>query len=193
MTSKLAALPPDDLTPKQAAEELERLAQVIAHHDALYYQQDEPEISDGDYDALRRRNEAIEARFPDLVRDDSPSLRVGAAPAATFSKVEHKVPMLSLSNVFDDDDVHRFTVLVKAHQADCGNALPTTYMGSAKDVYEEGALIFPAVQIQMDFKDVETEAKNTRRNQFYLDLGVYSRNLGRTFYNYSLGFLLGSR
>ena len=70
--------------------------------------QDAPEISDADYDALRARNMAIEERFPHLVRDDSPSLRVGAAPAETFSKVAHAVPMLSLGNVFDDGGVRDF-------------------------------------------------------------------------------------
>ena len=98
----------DDLTKKEASTELERLAADIAHHDLAYHQNDAPEISDGDYDLLRQRNEAIEARFPDLVREDSPSKSVGAAPAGTFGKVPHKVAMLSLSNGFSDDDVREF-------------------------------------------------------------------------------------
>ena len=98
----------DKLTAAQAEAELARLAEEIAHHDALYYRQDAPEISDADYDALRLRNQAIEDRFPDLVRPDSPSHRVGAAPSEQFAKVRHAVPMLSLGNVFTDEDVVDF-------------------------------------------------------------------------------------
>ena len=97
-----------DLAESEAEAELGRLAREIAHHDALYYRQDAPEISDAAYDALRERNIAIEARFPHLVRDDSPSLRVGAAPVEAFGKVLHLVPMLSLNNVFDEQGVRDF-------------------------------------------------------------------------------------
>jgi DNA ligase (NAD+) len=103
-----APAPVDRLTEGEAAAELERLAREIAHHDALYYRQDQPEISDAEYDALRERNAAIEARFPHLVREDSPSARVGAAPLEAFGKVMHAVPMLSLANVFDDEGVRDF-------------------------------------------------------------------------------------
>ena len=92
----------------EAAAELARLAAEIARHDALYYSNDAPELSDAAYDALRARNDEIEARFPHLVRDDSPSLKVGAAPVEAFGKVVHKVPMLSLGNVFDEDGVRDF-------------------------------------------------------------------------------------
>jgi DNA ligase (NAD+) len=100
--------PPDELTQAQARTELKRLAQEIAAHDERYYQNDAPAISDADYDALRRRNAAIEARFPALVLADSPSRRVGARPARGFAKLRHAVPMLSLDNAFSDEDVTDF-------------------------------------------------------------------------------------
>jgi len=110
--------PAANLNEAEAASELKRLATEIAHHDELYYRKDAPEISDAEYDALRARNGEIEARFPHLMRDDSPSLRVGAAPVEAFGKVVHRVPMLSLGNVFDEeglrdflDRIRRFLVL----------------------------------------------------------------------------------
>ncbi len=108
MTISAHDKPVDDLSNKEALSELKRLAADIARHDLAYHQSDDPEISDADYDALRRRNEAIEARFPALVRDDSPSKSVGAAPVSAFGKVAHRVAMLSLSNGFSDDDVREF-------------------------------------------------------------------------------------
>jgi DNA ligase (NAD+) len=96
------------LTRDEAAAELEWLAEEIARHDEAYYREDEPVISDAEYDALRQRNEMLEAEFPELVRDDSPSKRVGAAPSEKFGKVRHSVPMLSLGNAFADEDVAEF-------------------------------------------------------------------------------------
>ena len=98
----------DDLTAKQAASELKVLATEIALHDAAYHHDDAPTITDAAYDALRKRNEAIEKRFPKLVRADSPSKKVGAAVATGFKKVQHAVPMLSLGNAFSDEDVTDF-------------------------------------------------------------------------------------
>jgi DNA ligase (NAD+) len=103
-----ATRPVERLTEDQARAELARLAGEISHHDRLYYAEAAPEISDADYDALRRRNRAIEARFPELIRADSPSRRIGAAPATGFAKVTHTVPMLSLENAFDESDVRDF-------------------------------------------------------------------------------------
>ncbi len=102
----------EDLSEEQARAELARLADEIARHDALYHAKDQPEISDADYDALKRRNDAIEARFPSLIRSDSPSRRVGAAPSVTFAPVVHARPMLSLDNTFSDEDVADFVASV---------------------------------------------------------------------------------
>lgn len=110
--STFAKKPVDKLTSHEAEKELDRLAAEIAEHDRLYYQEDAPKISDAAYDALRKRNSEIEARFPLLVRPDSPSLRVGAKPSAKFAKVRHRVPMLSLDNAFKEEDVEEFVARV---------------------------------------------------------------------------------
>jgi DNA ligase (NAD+) len=103
----------EKLTLGAAAKELARLAEEIAAHDRRYYQDDAPSVSDADYDALRKRNAAIEARFPEAVRADSPSLRVGAKPSEKFAKIVHRVPMLSLDNAFDGGDVVDFAGRVR--------------------------------------------------------------------------------
>ncbi len=102
-----------ELNEKEAKAEHARLEAEIGGHDRLYYQQDAPKISDDTYDALRRRYEAIEKRFPALRTLSSLSQRVGAAPAAKFAKVRHAVPMLSLANAFTEDDVRDFAARVR--------------------------------------------------------------------------------
>lgn len=102
-------------TPLDAAAELEALAAQIAHHNGLYHTHDAPEISDAEYDALVRRNTAIEAAFPDLIRADSPSRKVGAAPAAHLAKVPHARPMTSLDNAFTDEEVEEFVARVRRY------------------------------------------------------------------------------
>jgi len=102
-----------NLTEAEAADELARLAGEISGHDIRYFQDEAPIVSDGDYDALKRRNGAIEARFPHLVGENSPSKRVGAARAASFSPVAHGSPMLSLDNAFSDADAVEFDARVR--------------------------------------------------------------------------------
>jgi DNA ligase (NAD+) len=104
----IAKLSVEDLTEKQAKAEHARLAAEIAGHDRRYYQDDAPSVSDAEYDALRKRYNAIEARFPDLRSPESLTQKVGAAPSARFAKVRHAVPMLSLDNAFSDEDVVDF-------------------------------------------------------------------------------------
>jgi len=100
--------PVDLLTAKQAQAEHARLTAEISAHDKRYYQQDRPSVSDAEYDALRARYNAIEARFPDLRTLESLSLKVGAAPSGRFRKVRHALPMLSLDNAFAEQDVIDF-------------------------------------------------------------------------------------
>ncbi|MCW3796364.1 NAD-dependent DNA ligase LigA [Sphingomonas sp. BN140010] len=102
-----------NLTEAEAANRLMRLAREIARHNQLYHDRDAPEISDADYDALVRENAALEARFPHLVRQDSPSAVVGAAPTSALAKVTHARPMLSLENAFSPDEVHEFVRRVR--------------------------------------------------------------------------------
>jgi len=97
----------------EAEAEATRLRADIARHDIAYHQNDAPEISDADYDALKRRLEAIEEKFPHLATADSPTKKVGAAPLKEFAKVRHAVPMLSLANSFDDEDVTDFVTRVR--------------------------------------------------------------------------------
>ena len=104
---------PADMTEAEAATELANLAAEIARHDALYYGEDNPELTDADYDRLVARNRQIEAAYPALIRPDSPTMRVGTPLSSTtntghFGKVTHARAMLSLNNGFHDEDIVDF-------------------------------------------------------------------------------------
>src|SRR5882757_7109106 len=103
-----AALSVDELTERQGRAEHKRLTEEIAHHDKLYHEQDSPEISDADYDRMRQRLKAIEARFPQLVDMLSPTQRVAPTPTTAFANVRHVKPMLSLDNAFTDEEMQGF-------------------------------------------------------------------------------------
>src|SRR3954451_6091234 len=112
--SKTKALPEvAGLTKAQAKVELKRLALELERHDKAYYQEDAPKISDAQYDAMRKRFNAIEARFPEFVTSDSPSQKIGAAPSGKFKKIRHSVPMLSLDNAFAEQDVLDFVARIR--------------------------------------------------------------------------------
>ncbi|MDG2528705.1 NAD-dependent DNA ligase LigA [Caulobacter endophyticus] len=140
-------IPVSDLTEAQAVEQLERLADEMAGHDLRYYQDDAPTIDDAGYDELKRRNADIEARFPHLVRENSPSLKVGAARSAQFAPVEHGVPMLSLDNAFSNDEATEFDARVRRFLR-IGADEPLFYTAepkidglSASIRYEKGVLV----------------------------------------------------
>jgi DNA ligase (NAD+) len=105
--------PVEELSPRRARLEHSRLADEIAEHDRRYYQDADPAISDAEYDALRQRYEALEKAFPELASDASLTKKVGAAPAEKFAKIRHVVRMLSLGNVFTDEEVHEFVARVR--------------------------------------------------------------------------------
>ena len=109
----VAALKVEDLTERQARAEHKRLADEIAHHDKLYHEKDDPEVSDAEYDKLRQRLKAIEAKFSQLVDMFSPTQKVAPTPTTAFAKVRHARPMLSLDNAFSEDEVREFVVRVR--------------------------------------------------------------------------------
>jgi DNA ligase (NAD+) len=115
------------LTEAQAKAELALLAQELRAADVAYHTEDAPVLTDAEYDALKRRNAAVESRFPDLKRQDSPSESVGAAPSDAFAKVRHRVPMLSLANGFADEEIVEFVGRVRRFlNLDAGTALAFT-------------------------------------------------------------------
>ncbi len=114
MSRKISKKPTEvELTPLEAKAELERLAERIAHHDKLYHQKDAPEISDSEYDELRKAFKKLHEAFPHLAPAQNPEKTVGAAPLSGFSKVKHRVPMLSLGNAFDSEDVTDFITRIQ--------------------------------------------------------------------------------
>ena len=140
------------LTKAQAKVELMRLGLEIETHNERYYQKDAPTVSDAAYDALRQRLEAIEAKFPDLVTGDSPSQKVGAAPARGFAKVQHAVPMLSLGNAFNDEDVTEFVERIRRFLKLEADEIPTLVAEPKIDGlslslrYESGELVRAATR-----------------------------------------------
>ena len=155
-----------DFTEAEAVVELTRLADEIAAHDIRYYQEDAPTIPDSEYDELKRRNVALEAAFPHLVRENSPSMRVGATRAEQFSPVEHGVPMLSLDNAFSNDDALEFDAKIRRFLRLSG-AEPVAYTAepkidglSASLRYEKGVLVQGATR--GDGKTGEDVTENLR-------------------------------
>ncbi len=142
----------DAMTRDQAVAELARLADILARANAAYHTEDAPDISDAEYDRLKRRNAEIEAHFPDLKRGDSPSEQVGAPVADGFSKVTHAVAMLSLSNAFDDADVSEFDGRIRKYLG-LGSDVALSYTAEPKIDglslslrYEDGVLMQAATR-----------------------------------------------
>ncbi|WP_400768928.1 NAD-dependent DNA ligase LigA [Methylosinus sporium] len=144
--------PIEDLSPRRAKLEYSRLAEQLAEYDRRYYQDDSPAVSDAEYDALRQRYEALEKAFPELASDASLTKKVGAAPAEKFAKIKHVVPMLSLGNVFADEDVHEFVARVRRFLGFADEA-PLFFTAEPKIDglscslrYEKGALVYAATR-----------------------------------------------
>jgi DNA ligase (NAD+) len=142
-----SAVAVEDLSPAQAGAELERLAKAIVRHDLAYHAKDAPLVADSEYDSLKRRNDAIEKRFPLLTRGDSPSKKIGAPAAAGFAKIRHAVPMLSLDNAFANEDVREFAARVRRFLSLAGDA-PLAFSAEPKIdglsislLYENGAFV----------------------------------------------------
>ncbi|MBT5655072.1 MAG: NAD-dependent DNA ligase LigA, partial [Alphaproteobacteria bacterium] len=148
----LREIQPNQLTQEEAREELKNLSHEIGHHDKLYYEHSAPEISDADYDALRLRNGQIETLFPDLIRNDSPSKKVGHIAAKGFKKVKHKTAMLSLDNAFEKIDIEDFFGRVRRFLS-LSSQEPIDVVGEPKIdglsstlLYENGQLVLGATR-----------------------------------------------
>ncbi|MFO0405936.1 MAG: NAD-dependent DNA ligase LigA [Labrys sp. (in: a-proteobacteria)] len=150
--SQVETQPVESLTPDAAAAEHARLAALVAEANVHYFQEDAPTLSDAAYDALRRRLEAIEARFPEFARPDGVAQKVGSAPASGFAKVRHRVPMLSLANSFSDEDVIDFVDRIRrfldwpAEETLAITAEPKIDGLSCSLRYEDGVLIVAATR-----------------------------------------------
>ncbi|MCX7110671.1 MAG: NAD-dependent DNA ligase LigA [Proteobacteria bacterium] len=150
----LFEIPVEALDSSQAEAELAELAETLRWHDEQYHGQDRPEISDAEYDALVRRNHAVEKRFPELVRDDSPSRRVGVSPAQGFRKLRHSVPMLSLGNAFSQQDIRDFAEGLRSFMRELNDpAMPIDLVAEPKIDglslsirYEDGKLVAAATR-----------------------------------------------
>jgi DNA ligase (NAD+) len=169
MTTDYSKTDVDTLTAKQAQAEHARLEAEIKQHDEAYYQKDAPTVADAEYDALRRRYDAIEARFPDLRTLTSLSLRVGAQPARGFAKVRHAVPMLSLSNAFSQQEVGDFVDRIRRflnlteEQAIAFTAEPKIDGLSMSLRYENGELVRAATRGDgAEGEDVTANIKTVR-------------------------------
>lgn len=165
MTDEKPAI--EELTHAQAAAELPALVAGIEAANTAYHTLDAPEISDADYDALKNRLRAIEARFPDLARPDSPTQKVGGAVAEGFGKITHAVPMLSLENGFTDDDIRDFDGRVRNYLG-LGPEAPLTYTAEPKIdglslalLYEKGVLIQAATRGDGEVGENVTENART--------------------------------
>jgi DNA ligase (NAD+) len=157
----------DDFSLAEAEAEMARLAERMREADIAYYQNDAPILTDGDYDALRLRVEAIVARFPELERDDSPTRKVGAAPSQGFRKVRHAVPMLSLGNAFSEEDVGDFVDRIRRFLGLAADA-PIDFVAEPKIdglscalTYEKGRLVLAATR--GDGEEGEDVTANARR------------------------------
>ena len=169
MAARDAKLTVDEMTPRQAKREYTRLEAEIKQHDEAYYQKDAPTVTDAEYDALRRRYEAIEAKFPDLKTLESLSRKVGAAPARGFAKVRHAVPMLSLQNAFDPGEVQDFVDRIRRF-LNLKEDEPLAFMAEPKIDglsmslrYEDGELVVAATR--GDGSEGEDVTANVRDHQ----------------------------
>src|SRR5271156_6792364 len=157
------------LTLAKARAEHIRLGAEIADHDQRYHGEDQPTISDGEYDELRRRYTALEAAFPELAGSDSENRKVGAAPSEKFAKVRHRVPMLSLGNIFADEDVEEFCARVRRFLG-MGDSAPLDVVAEAKIDglscslrYEHGRLVQAATRGDgYEGEDVTVNVKTMR-------------------------------